>query len=278
MNLLDLADNIEQKENGIFFTKSKTEISYPEEGNQNCFQYEDNSFWFKHRNNIICNSIKKYSPSKSFFDIGGGNGFVAKRLQEENVEVTLVEPGILGALNAKKRGVDNIVCCTLNDAGFKKESLESVGFFDVMEHIEDDHEFLKDVARYLKPKGFLYLSVPALSVLWSKDDEYAGHFRRYTLKELKTMLKKQGYEVKYASYFFSFLTLPIFLFKTIPSKFGLSKDPSLLENQQDDHQKNSGFIFSSMNYNFKWETERLGREKKIFTGSTCFVIAQKMIK
>ncbi len=55
MNLLDLADNIEQKENGIFFTKSKTEISYPEESNQNCFQYEDDSFWFKHRNNIICN-------------------------------------------------------------------------------------------------------------------------------------------------------------------------------------------------------------------------------
>jgi SAM-dependent methyltransferase len=276
MDLLSLANNLEKKQNGIYFTKSKTEVSYPEEGNQQCFQYEDDSFWFNHRNDVVCNSIKKYSSNKVFFDIGGGNGFVAKRLQEEKIKVALVEPGVLGAINAKKRGVEFVVCSTLKDAGFKKNSLESVGFFDVMEHIEDDHEFLKEITSYLKPDGFLYLTVPALSFLWSKDDEFAGHYRRYSTNGLKNMLKKHGYELKYTSYFFSFLTLPIFLFKTIPSKFGFSKDPSLLENQRDDHKKNSGLLFSIMNWTFKWEKRRINKEKGIFAGSTCFVVAKKM--
>jgi len=36
---------------GIYFSQNTNKISYPKESYQNCFQIEDNSFWFKHRNN-----------------------------------------------------------------------------------------------------------------------------------------------------------------------------------------------------------------------------------
>ena len=53
-------------------------------------QIEEDSFWFKHRNNIIANSVQKHSPNKTFFDIGGGNGFVAKRLQNDGIKLYLL--------------------------------------------------------------------------------------------------------------------------------------------------------------------------------------------
>ena len=55
-------------------------ISYPEEGNEACFQIEDQSFWFRHRNNCIQELVRKFPPNGKgpIFDVGGGNGFVAK--------------------------------------------------------------------------------------------------------------------------------------------------------------------------------------------------------
>ncbi len=118
--MLEIANNIEIRDNNIYFSKDNNSISYPEKGNIDCYQYEDSSYWFQHRNDVIAESIKKYSYKEVFFDIGGGNGFVAKKLQNENIETVLVEPGISGATNAKKRGVKNVICSTLKDAGFKK--------------------------------------------------------------------------------------------------------------------------------------------------------------
>ena len=128
MNLESITNNLEKRINGIYYSKTKSSVSYPDDGNEGCMQIERDSFWFNHRNNVIVESIKKHSPSKTFFDIGGGNGFVSKRLQEEGIETVLVEPGNNGASNAKIRGLKNIICSTLDDAEFKNNSLESVGF------------------------------------------------------------------------------------------------------------------------------------------------------
>ena len=98
---------------GILFSEKESTVSYPEIGNESCFQIEDNSFWFNHRNNCIVESVLKYSPNNIFFDVGGGNGFVAKGLNDKGITTVLVEPGIQGCLNAKKRNLGNIVCSTL---------------------------------------------------------------------------------------------------------------------------------------------------------------------
>jgi SAM-dependent methyltransferase len=117
------------------------------------------------------------------------------------------------------RGLKNIICSTLEDAGFKTNSLPAAGLFDVVEHISNDLCFLKTINFYMRPGGFLFITVPAYNILWSKEDVDAGHFRRYTLYELKKTLNKAGFKIEYATYIFSFLILPIFLFRTIPDFF-----------------------------------------------------------
>ena len=57
MSLEKIAHNIKKAENGIYYSKSESIVSYPEEGNDKCLQIEEDSFWFNHRNNIISNSV-----------------------------------------------------------------------------------------------------------------------------------------------------------------------------------------------------------------------------
>lgn len=276
MNLEKIALNIKKDENGIYYSKSDTEISYPGDGNESCMQIEENSFWFRHRNNVIAESVKKHSGEEIFFDIGGGNGFVSKRLQDDGNTVLLVEPGKIGAMNAYKRGIKNILCSTLEDAAFVNNIMGSVGLFDVVEHIEDDHRFLKNINKYMKDQGLIYITVPAYKFLWSNEDADAGHFRRYSINELDTLLKKSGFDIVYSTYIFSILPLPVFLFRSLPSKFGLNDNINKLEKHQKEHKPKKGYVNNLMQKIWKWELSRVAMDKRIPIGGSCFVIGKKV--
>ena len=197
------SSSIKCKDDGIYYADSPETISYPDKGNDNCFEIEENSFWFRHRNNCIIEMVKKFPPIQkgSIFDIGGGNGFVSIGLINAGFDIVLVEPGSSGARNAKKRGITHVVCATSQSAKFKHGTLPAIGVFDVVEHIEDDIGFLNHLWELLVPGGMIYLTVPAYQSLWSLEDENGGHFRRYTLKSLEGKLEQSGFSVKYSTYF-----------------------------------------------------------------------------
>src|SRR6266852_774862 len=197
--------NLEQTSEGSWRCKSASPVSYPEWGNEACFQVEDVSFWFRHRNACILEAMKQYPPSGPVFDIGGGNGFVAKGMQDIGFEVVLLEPGAAGSRNAQRRGIQNVVCAGLEDAGFVPASMAAVGLFDVMEHIAEDRKFLEMVGSYLWANGCMYLTVSAYQALWSHEDVDAGHFRRYSRQTLRDLLKDAGFAVEFLTGFFQFL-------------------------------------------------------------------------
>ena len=276
MDLESIADNLERKEDGIYYSKTREEISYPDEGNEECYQIEQDSFWFNHRNDVISLALDKFGVKGSFFDIGGGNGFVSKKLQENGKNVVLVEPGISGAISAQKRGIKNIVCSTLQDAQFKASSIENIGLFDVVEHIENDEEFLTNIGKYHIKDGKLFITVPAFQFLWSNDDEYAGHFKRYTTKSLQNLVEKCGYKVEFSSYLFSFFPLPMFLLRSLPSKFERLKPSTDVEKYKKEHKNRKGILNSIMMKTFKWELNKINKASKIRMGTSCFIVAKKL--
>jgi SAM-dependent methyltransferase len=276
MNIIkNFTKEITEKD-GIFFAKTNDEISYPKEGNERCFQIEEDSFWFKHRNNCIINVVKKYSPDKVFFDIGGGNGFVSKGFEANGISTILVEPGIEGCLNAKKRGISNILCSTLQDASFKHSSIPSIGLFDVLEHINDDLTFLESINKFLIPGGFVYLTVPAHNILWSNEDPNAGHYRRYNLKRLKKLFNESGFKIEYSTYFFSILPIPIFLFRTIPSFLKLNKKSRDYNKNQKEHTPKKGLINNILNKIWSFELRKIQNGRKVPFGGSCLVVAKKI--
>lgn len=276
--MIDISNytNSLEKRDGILFAQNEKEISYPKGGNDLFFQIEENSFWFKHRNNCIIESVKKHSPKEVFFDIGGGNGYVAKGLEDCGIETVLIEPGINGCLNAKKRNLKNVVCSTLEYASFRKDSLGSAGMFDVVEHIEDDEAFLSTIHSYLKSNGLVYITVPAFSFLWSTEDNDAGHYRRYTVKQLENKLKSVGFSIEYSTYIFSVLPIPVFFFRTLPSILRFNRKSAEIDKHKKEHSSKSGIIDKILNRVWSFELSRIKSGKRLPFGGSCLVIARKI--
>lgn len=273
INISRLAPSLENRDNVWHpATAKKTEISYPEMGNELMAEVEDDSFWFSHRNHVILQTLKLFPPQGPLIDIGGGNGFVAKALQNAGLPVIVLEPGLNGIKKAKARGIQHLICSTFEDADFLPGKLPSAGLFDILEHIKNDDELLAKLSTAMAPGKRLYLTAPALNALWSAEDIHAGHFRRYSLQSLGKQLQKYGLTIEFSSYFFSLLPVAIWLFRTVPSRLGFYKK-GLTVNPR---QHRPPLVLNSLT---KWlsrqELTILAQAKPLFCGSSCVIVARK---
>ena len=187
-----LPAQLEQGEDGIWYAPEREPVSYLEGGNEVCFEIEEDSFWFKHRGACLAAVVRRFPPSGAIYDIGGGNGFVARTLLDAGFDTVLVEPGESGARNAARRGIGTVICATLATAKFSPNSMPAAGIFDVLEHVENAGDFLGEIHRCLVPEGRLYITVPAFPWLWSDDDVVAGHYRRYDREDISGVLAAAG--------------------------------------------------------------------------------------
>lgn len=257
---------------GIWYAPQNVPISYPEHGNDTFFQIEEHSYWFRHRNDCITTLVKKYAKEGPFFDVGGGNGFVAKALQAAGVEVVLIEPGEHGCMNARKRDIKNIVCATIEDAGFALGSMPAIGVFDVVEHFKDDKALLSLLNSYLKKDGLIFITVPAFRLLWSVEDDHAGHYNRYTMDMLRQRLRDTGYEPVFDTYIFSILPLPVLLMRSIPSKLGILKESKHKNGDVSEYTKKSPVLDRI----WSWELNKLQHGGRLPIGGSCLMVARKL--
>ncbi|HEX4275709.1 MAG TPA: class I SAM-dependent methyltransferase [Bryobacteraceae bacterium] len=270
----EIAPDLELTSNGWWRSRKLSAVSYPDEGNELCFLVEDSSFWFEHRNHCILEAMRQFPPRGTFFDVGGGNGCVARAIQESGREVVLMEPGLAGVQNALSRGIQRVVRGTLDDAGIVADSLPAVGLFDVVEHIEDDVGFMARVHRLLVPEGRVYITVPAFQWLWSSEDELAGHSRRYTLSTLRRLVEQAGFEVELGTYFFGFLPLPILVRRVIPYRLGLKA--TIGESAvRSDHLAGNSFVRRMLRALMRRELSRIARRWPVRMGGSCLLVARK---
>jgi hypothetical protein len=84
---------------------------------------------------------------------------------------------------------------------------------DVLEHIEDDQNFISNIIKLMHSKSII-ISVPAHQWLYSKADIISGHVRRYGFRELSNILLKQDLSIKFLSSFIV-LSFPLMLFSRL---------------------------------------------------------------
>jgi len=248
-------------------------ISYPEDGNALCRQLEEDSFWFRHRNECLLAAFDRLPPEGAVYDVGGGNGFVARALQEAGYDTTLVEPGPVGARNARSLGVKKVLHATLDASGLAPGSLPAVGIFDVLEHMPDEAAFLDSLRRFLRPAGRLYLTVPAYAALWSVEDDAAGHFRRYDRGSLSDALGRAGFEVEYLSHLFWLLPLPIALLRVLPSRLGLRRAADA-DTASREHGAGGGVLNRILAVALAWEPRAVAAGRSIPFGGSLLCVAR----
>ena len=79
------------------------------------------------------------------------------------------------------KDIDSLPAHTLFDYAVMMDSLE---------YMEDDKAYVSDLIARLKPGGYLFLTVPAYTKLFSEHDVHVKNLRRYDKKEVLQMLRE----------------------------------------------------------------------------------------
>jgi SAM-dependent methyltransferase len=271
-----------RNKDGYYTTEAANldDISYPKEGNGVCFEYETTSQWFQARNKTIEGMIKSYPFKGDFLDVGGGNGFQLKSLQEgllrkEGVVSAMCEPGPDGCRNAVARGVENVYCTMVSDFPFEAYKIDGIGLFDVIEHIENDTAFMTEISRFLPAGSRIYITVPAMGMLWSSEDVNAGHFRRYNNKEVKRLVDATGLNLVHKSYFFSYYVPFVFLLRVIPEFLGKKYNSDDLKTREKGYHEQSRYLSFLLNFLHWLESAHIKVGLKPFWGTSMMVVLEK---
>ncbi len=213
---------------------------------------------------------------------GGGNGYTTLQMQEKGYRIALLEPSYAACQNAKDRGISTVICGALSYETMKDGSVPQFLLLDVLEHIEDDVGFLKLMGQKLAPGGKILLTVPAFQALWSSEDAEAGHYRRYTARQVKEAAAKAGFAVAYAGYFFGFLFFPILLVRVGFEKAGILKksgertEEEKREIGRKQFQERKGLVQAVLSMLERWELHKLIKNRKVHFGSSIICVLEKL--
>jgi SAM-dependent methyltransferase len=192
---------------------------------------EESHWWFYGRRQIIRSflvrifqdlkaSDKERGSGFNILDVGCGTGANLEMLAEFGVaEGVDVSPEALSFCQA--RGLEKVKLGAAEALPYDDNSFDLATGLDVVEHLDDDLVGLKEMWRVLRPGGHALLFVPAFMFLWGVQDDISNHRRRYTLKELKDLVRRAGFEVERATYVNLSFFAPILLGRLFMRATGL---------------------------------------------------------
>ena len=171
---------------------------------------EKDHWWYVSRRRIVDKVMSELNLSQGcdILEIGCGTGGNLELLAGHG-RVHAVEMEPKGIKLANTHNITNVEYGKLpKDLPFGHKLFDCIIMLDVLEHIEADALSVKTVYERLKSGGVFILTVPAFNFLWSFHDIIAQHKRRYTQKGLCEVLKKNGFDVNFSTYY-NFLLFPV---------------------------------------------------------------------
>lgn len=172
------------------------------------YRTESGHWWYKVRRKIIYNLIKRYRSNFGkdikILDTGCGTGMLLKELEALGVCYG-IDISQRAVDFCKQRGIGNILIADAANIPYPDNTFDVALALDVIEHIKDDEEALKEIYRVLKPQGMAIIMVPAFMFLWGVTDVISQHHRRYALSELRKKIENRRFSIIRSSYFNTFL-------------------------------------------------------------------------
>ena len=231
------------QEQGIFVSCRRPHHrhdEYNETGFDVLIQMQREHFWYRGRHKLLLNVLKKeisrhYGKAEGLraIDMGGGCGgwleyihtynsgmFRELALGDSSIRaLSLAEPVV--ASFATRYQID------LLDLGWCEE-WDIVFLLDVLEHIRDHEEVLRQVRRSMRPGGLLFVTTPALKFFWTYNDELSQHQRRYSKQDFRALGNQAHLELLRTEYFMFFLS-PALLLSRILLRPSASATPKQLQ-------------------------------------------------
>ena len=137
---------------------------------------------------------------RSMLEIGSGLGHFAEQFlpRLDRLVVSDFDPYCVEQLEKRFEGRDEIGVLQfgLPTNIPLEDKVDTVVMMNVLEHIEDDAEALRSLARVTQPGGRIIIWVPGYMQLYGDFDRKVGHVQRYTPKTLGTTVAKAGLDVE----------------------------------------------------------------------------------
>ena len=139
-------------------------------------------------------------------EIGCGLGNFARYLTDRALYVgTDLSPESVAHVNRLYQAQPNMQACVADVAGadflaLGRFEIDTIFSLNVLEHIEDQVQALRQARAVLQPGGRLILVVPAHDWLYGSMDRAIGHYRRYDKQTMAALFEEVGLrslELKY---------------------------------------------------------------------------------
>ncbi|MBT8520001.1 class I SAM-dependent methyltransferase [Polynucleobacter paneuropaeus] len=146
----------------------------------------------------IVNSLSSIQApnTKSVLEFGAGIGTLAKLMESK----TGIKPDCI-EIDPKLQEILQTRQLTVYPSLSKiQKKYDLIYTSNVLEHIENDIDSLKEIHSSLSDGGILSIYVPAFMFLYSKFDKRIGHVRRYELQELRKKVSDSGFQILVSQY------------------------------------------------------------------------------
>jgi SAM-dependent methyltransferase len=191
------------------------------------YTLERGHWWFNIRALILEDFVRrKISKGKklNILNVGVATGSTTEMLAKYG-EVTSVEYDADCCTFLREELKMEVVNASIEALPFDNNTFDLVCAFDVIEHVDDDALAVAEMKRVCKAEGNVFITVPALMLLWNRHDEVNHHHRRYTKREVKALFAngEKGREFC-RTYFNAILFLPVLVFRKLTQWFNKSTE------------------------------------------------------
>lgn len=187
---------------------------------------EDRHWWFVSRRKLISLIIDKnvnLPQEANILEAGCGTGGNIEFLKNYGSVCAFECDEIAREIAKEKSGLDIEYGDLPYSIPYNNKKFDIVFFLDVLEHIDEHTEALRELRSLLTENGRVFITVPAYQWLWSKHDEDHHHFRRYSKKDLFELVEDSGYYIETLFRFNMFLLPVVILQRFLKKLFRLDK-------------------------------------------------------
>ena len=173
-------------------------------------EYFDSSNNFR---NYQLSLIKKYLIKKKIAEVGPGRGGFVKYYKKYSKSLFLIEPDRKLFRILKQKYYNKKISVRNSKIQNIKNKFDTIMYFDVLEHIQNDLKEVLSAKKKLKKNGYLIFSVPAFQIFYNNFDKSVGHFKRYNKNDFNLISSKSNLKIEKIMYYDSFGLLLIILSK-----------------------------------------------------------------
>jgi SAM-dependent methyltransferase len=195
-------------------TQNEIGVYYPPEYDPYLPAIEDEPSWFRRLDRHFrqfrqCREVMRYADRPGpMVDVGCATGVFLDGMRQRGWQVQGVELAPEAAKYARQRLGLEVFTGTLEAAGLPTASFNLVTMWDVLEHVYDPGQTLREIHRILKPGGWFVFSIPDVDCVEARwfGPYWVGwdiprHLHLFSQNVIGRMLMENGLQIHGRSHF-----------------------------------------------------------------------------